>query len=450
MSDLTDTIAAIATAPGAGGIGVIRVSGPGSLSIAQHITGVTPQPRHARYCSFMDSEGVVLDRGLVLYFMAPASYTGEDVVEFHGHGGQVVLNLLLRQTLALGARMARPGEFTERAFLNGKLDLLQAEAVADLINSKSEYAARSARRSLDGDFSRAVSDIRERIIAIQVFVEGALDFPEEEIDFIARSDIEERAGACITLLEELLENARGGRVLNEGLRVVIIGRPNVGKSSILNRLTGSDRAIVTELPGTTRDVIEDSIVVQGVFVNVVDTAGIHVTENPVEREGIRRSRAEIERSDVVLLVMESGRDLPAELEELRALIPASRQVILVENKIDVHAQPPSRGTDNGCPRIALSAKTGDGMDLLQAALRHCAGLTDVMDTPLLARTRHIRALEQARARLQQGLHNYREDHAAELFAEELRRAQHCLGEITGEFTAEALLGEIFAKFCIGK
>jgi tRNA modification GTPase len=450
MADQRETIAAIATPPGTGGIGIVRISGPEALSIAQKITGQLPVPRHAGYCSFRDADNVIIDRGLLLYFKAPVSYTGEDVVEFHGHGGQVVLNLLLGLTLTLGARIARPGEFTERAFLNGKLDLLQAEAIADLINSKSEYAARSALRSLDGEFSRAVSQLKERIIAIRVYVEGALDFPEEEIDFLSRSDVGDRTVACINDLDVLISNARGGRVLNEGIRIAIIGRPNVGKSSILNRLSGAERAIVTEVPGTTRDVIEDSIMIAGAFVNVVDTAGIHLTENPVEQEGIRRSRAEIDKADVVLLVTESGITLPRELQELQAMIPVAKQVILVENKIDLNNVPPSRDSENGCIRIAMSARSGDGLELLFEALREYAGLTDVMETPLLARTRHIMALEETRKRLQEGLKKNLEQHAAELFAEELHRAQVSLGEITGEFGADELLAEIFAKFCIGK
>ena len=433
MVEQRETIAAIATPPGTGGIGIVRISGPGALSIARKITGQIPSPRLAGYCSFRDADNVIIDRGLLLYFKAPGSYTGEDVVEFHGHGGPVVLNLLLGLTLALGARIARPGEFTERAFMNGKLDLLQAEAVADLINSKSEYAARSAVRSLDGEFSRSISRLKERIIAIRVYVEGALDFPEEEIDFLSRSDVTERTVACINDLDALIRNAHGGKVLDEGIRVAIIGRPNVGKSSILNRLTGTERAIVTEVPGTTRDVIEDSIMIDGAFVNVVDTAGIHQTENPVEQEGIRRSRAEIDKADVVLLVTESGITLPRELQELQAMIPVSKQVILVENKIDLNNVTPSRSRENGCVRIALSARSGDGLEFLFEALLESTGLTDVMETPVLARTRHIKALEEARNRLREGLKKNLEQRAAELFAEELHRAQASLGEITGEF-----------------
>lgn len=450
MAERGETISAIATPSGTGGIGIVRISGSDALSIAQKITGLVPEPRQASYCAFLEADNSIIDRGLLLYFKAPSSYTGEDVIELHGHGGQVVLNLLLRRTLALGARIARPGEFTERAFVNGKLDLLQSEAVADLINSKSEYAARSAVRSLDGEFSQAVSGLKDRIVAIRVYVEGALDFPEEEIDSLVRSDVTERTAACIKELDALLKTARGGRVLNEGIRVAIIGRPNVGKSSILNRLAGEERAIVTETPGTTRDVIEDGVMIEGAYVNVVDTAGIHQTDNPVEQEGIRRSRAEIDKADVVLLVTENGVTLPRDLEELRAMIPASRQVIIIENKIDLNDVPPSSSSKNGCVRVALSAKTGSGLDLLLLALRNAAGLTDVMETPLLARTRHIRALEQTRDRLNEGLKKNLEENAVELFAEELYRAQEFLGEITGEFGSDELLAEIFAKFCIGK
>ena len=374
MTERGDTISAIATPSGAGGIGIVRISGSGALSIAQKITGLLPQPRQASYCAFLDADNDIIDRGLMLYFKSPGSYTGEDVVELQGHGGQMVLNRLLKRTLALGARIARPGEFTERAFINGKLDLLQAEAVADLINSKSEYAAKSAMRSLDGEFSRAVSGLKDRIVAIRIYVEGSLDFPEEEIDLLARSDVAERTAACIKELDALIKNARGGRVLNEGIRVAIIGRPNVGKSSILNRLTGVERAIVTEIPGTTRDVIEDGVMIEGAYVNVVDTAGIHHTDNPVEQEGIRRSRAEIDKADVVLLVTENGVTLPRDLEELRAMIPVTKQVIIIENKIDLNDVPPASSRENGCTRLALSARTGSGMELLLQALREAAGL----------------------------------------------------------------------------
>lgn len=450
MAEYRETISAIATPPGTGGIGIVRISGADALSIARQISGLEPEPRHACYCSFRDSDNRIIDRGLVLYFKAPGSYTGEEVVEFHGHGGPVVLNLLLRQTLVLGARLARPGEFTERAFLNGKLDLLQAEAVADLINSKSEYAAKSAVRSLEGEFSRDITRLKERIVAIRVYVEGALDFPDEELDLLARSDIAERTAACIKDLDALLTSACSGRALNEGIRAAIIGRPNVGKSSILNRLSGIERAIVTEVPGTTRDVIEDCIMLAGVFVIVADTAGIHLTENPVEQEGIRRARAEIDKADVVLLVIESGAVIPRDLKELSAMIPASKQIVLIENKIDLNNIPPMRSCENGRTRITISAKTGAGMDLLVQALREIAGLTDVMETPVLARTRHIMALEQTRGHLEKGLKKNMEESAVELFAEELHRAQKALGEITGEFSADTLLAEIFAKFCIGK
>jgi tRNA modification GTPase len=450
MTEDRETISAIATPPGTGGIGIVRISGPKALSIAHRITGLDPDPRRATYGTFHDHDNRIIDRGIVLYFKGPESYTGEDVVEFHGHGGQVVLNLLLRQTLAHGARPARPGEFTERAFLNGKLDLVQAEAVADLINSKSEYAARSAIRSLEGEFSRAVSLLQENIIAIRVYVESALDFPEEELDFPARPDIAERTAACINDIDGLLRNARSGRVLNEGIRAVIVGRPNVGKSSILNRLSGTERAIVTEIPGTTRDVIEDRIIIEGIFINVADTAGIHDTDNLVEKAGIRRSLAEIDKADVVLLVTESGVTSPHDLEDLSGMLPAHKQVILIENKIDLTNARPARVLENDRPMIALSAKTGAGMDLLMLTLREIAGLTDSMETPVLARTRHIEALEETRRCLDEGLKKHLEHNAAELFAAELTNAQAALGGITGAFGADQLLAEIFSKFCIGK
>jgi len=449
MAEKQDTISAIATPPGTGGIGIVRISGPESRSIAEKIAGMTPQHGRVHYCVFKDTNQQIIDRGLVLYFKSPASYTGEDVVEFHGHGGQMVLNLLLKQTLVHGARPARPGEFTERAFLNDKLDLLQAEAVADLINSRSEYAARSAIRSLEGEFSGMVNDLKERLVNIRVYVEGALDFPEEEIDFLERSDIAGMTESCLRETEDLLKKAQSGRLLNEGIRAVIVGRPNVGKSSILNRLSGIERAIVTDIPGTTRDVIEDRILIEGTFINIADTAGIHDTENPVEIEGVRRSLAEIERADVILLVTENDASSSQDLRDLAGMIPPLKNIILIENKIDLKNVAPSRSGDDNRPKILLSARTGAGMDLLREVLREAAGITDTMETPVLARTRHVKALEEAKQRIETGL-KHLQNNAAELLAEELAGAQAAVGEITGEFHADDLLAEIFSRFCIGK
>lgn len=448
MSGRQDTIAAIATAAGNGAIGIVRLSGPHSLQIGRRIGGIEPTPRHAHFCTFRDGHNRIIDQGLLLYFPAPNSFTGEDMIELHGHGGTIVLNLLLKQMLDSGARLARPGEFSERAYLNDRMDLLQAEAIADLINSSSERAARSAARSLEGEFSENIHHIVDRLIALRVYTEGALDFPEEEIDFLAGPEMEKRVGSLLEDFNILLKRADAGRKLGTGLRVVIAGRPNVGKSSLLNRLVQADRAIVTEIAGTTRDTIEDTVLIEGAAVTLVDTAGIRKSDDPVEREGIRRTRDEIAKADAVILVTD---EVDIDIDQLCNDIPeASSAPIIVHNKIDLHDQLARQQKIDDYTHIFVSAVTGAGMDLLRQQLAKTGGMADIGEDVILARQRHIDALQTARQYVCSGLDVFRKLHSAELLAEELRRAQQLLGGITGEFHNEDLLGEIFSRFCIGK
>ena len=442
-----DTIAAVATPHGAGGVGVIRVSGELSLAIAQWLLRRDPEPRHAYYCAFADAAGAPIDRGLLLYFKAPHSYTGEDVLELHTHGSPVVLRLLLARLVELGARHARPGEFSERAFLNGKLDLAQAEAVADLIASGSESAARAALRSLDGEFSRRVRALADAVVRLRVWIEAAIDFPEEEIDFLSAPELRADLSTVRTDLAALLEGAHRGVRLAEGLHVVIVGAPNVGKSSLMNALAASERAIVTELPGTTRDLLRETIDLDGVTLTLIDTAGLRDSADPVEREGIRRARAELARADVALLVCDDG-EAPAD-PGLLAGAPSSATHLVVHNKIDRAQQPPRRERRGDVVHLWLSARTGAGVELLHSELRRLAG-ADAGEGTCTARARHVAALERARTHLAAAESALVERNAGELAAEELREVQHALGEITGEFSSEDLLGAIFGSFCIGK
>jgi tRNA modification GTPase len=450
MAETQSTICAIATPPGRGGIGIIRISGPRARDIARLITGREPAPRLARYCDFRDGEQQVIDSGIMLYFNAPSSYTGEDVVELQGHGGQVVLHMLRNRVIALGAVHARPGEFTERAFLNNKLDLVQAEAVVDLIDSVSEQAARCAHRSLTGEFSGLIADLMQRLIGLRVYVEGALDFPEEEAEFLGSGSVRERAGDCLETVTELLARAGHGRLLNEGVQAVIIGRPNVGKSSLLNRLSGADRAIVTEIPGTTRDVIEDRVLIRGVAVTIADTAGIRETEDRIEREGINRALAAAANADIVLLVLEHG-DAPADLDYLQTRLGGGARVLVARNKIDLTRDPPRViHDDHGIAHIYLSARTGAGLELLEEMIYRSVITASSGEDAILARARHIEALQEVQTHLRQGLSVLESGHTPELLAAELQAAQNSLGRITGAFAADDLLGEIFSRFCIGK
>ncbi|HEX4387771.1 MAG TPA: tRNA uridine-5-carboxymethylaminomethyl(34) synthesis GTPase MnmE [Steroidobacteraceae bacterium] len=447
-----DTIVAAATPPGRGGIGIVRVSGPKAPELAATLLGELPQPRHATFARFLDAQREPIDAGLALFFPAPHSYTGEHVLELHGHGGPVVLEALIERALALGARRAHPGEFTQRAFLNDKLDLAQAEAIADLIDAGSREAARAAMRSLQGEFSVMVRGLTEAVIELRTYVEAAIDFPEEEVDFLADREIGERFEAVRTHFEGILESARQGRLLREGMTVVIAGRPNAGKSSLLNRLAGYDAAIVTPIPGTTRDVVRERIAIDGMPLHVLDTAGLRAAAaDLVEEEGIRRAQAEIARADRVLFVIDAVAD-PAALayREERARLPADVPVTLVFNKCDLATGLPVADTLAGPARILISALDGRGLGELRTHLKQCMGYQSVDAGAVSARQRHLEALARARKYTEEAARQLTERRAGELVAEELRGAQQALNEITGEFTSEDLLGRIFAGFCIGK
>lgn len=427
----------------------MRISGPRAHAIAGEITGREPVPRQVVYCSFRDRDGGVIDNGIMIYFKGPASYTGEDVVELQGHGGQVVLNMLQRRIIGLGATHARPGEFTERAFLNHKLDLVQAEAVVDLIDSVSEQAARCAHRSLQGEFSQRVNILLEALISLRVYVEGALDFPEEELDFFADGPVRGRVKTCLDSVDEILARARYGRILNEGIQAVIIGRPNVGKSSLLNRLSRAERAIVTEIPGTTRDVVADRVLIKGVAVTVSDTAGIRETADRIELEGINRAIMETGRADIVILVMEHN-DSREDLAYLRNKLDGAGRIVVVRNKIDLIPVAPGIVTEDGVAHVYLSAKTGAGLDLLEELILNSVAEESSEENAILARERHIEALSRVRSSLLAGLTALDQGSSSELLAAELNEAQRHLSGITGEFVADDLLGEIFSRFCIGK
>jgi tRNA modification GTPase len=449
-SSASDTIAAVATPAGRGGIGVIRVSGPLVSAIAKEVLGDLPLPRRASLHAFRDGEGNMLDGGLALYFPAPASFTGEDILELHGHGGPVVMDMLLARTLQLGARLALPGEFSQRAFLNDKLDLTQAEAIADLIDSGSAEAARAAVRSLQGEFSVAVRSLTDAVTETRMHVEAAIDFPEEEVDFLADSVLCTRIETALNLCAQITAKARQGAILREGMTVVIAGRPNAGKSSLLNRLAGYEAAIVTEIPGTTRDVLRERIHIDGMPLHVADTAGLRDEADVVEAEGIRRARQEMTRADRILYVIDATRGLDNEaIESETAALPPQIPVTLIFNKIDLaHAR--SRYEQSRPPRLYLAATTGEGVDLLREHLKECMGFVGADAGTISARRRHLDALARADAHLQEAQRQLMEKRAGELMAEELRQAQQCLGEITGELTPDDLLGRIFTTFCIGK
>jgi len=447
----TDTIVAAATAPGRGGIGVVRLSGPKVPEIAAVIAGELPQARHATFVRFLDGRGEPIDAGLALFFPAPNSYTGEHVLELHGHGGAVVLEALVARAVELGARHAQPGEFTQRAFLNDKLDLTQAEAIADLIDAGSREAARAAMRSLQGEFSAMVQGLRERIIELRAYVEAAIDFPEEEIDFLADRELIERLQAVRDHFDGIEQSARQGRLLREGMTVVIAGRPNAGKSSLLNRLAGYDAAIVTPIPGTTRDVVRERIHLDGMPLHVLDTAGLRDAGDVVEEEGIRRAQAEMQRADRVLFVIDAQADPTGKAyTQQRHRLPKDVPVTLVYNKCDLLAAIPIADTASGPPRITLSALTGEGLNALRAHLKACMDYRPAEAGTISARRRHLDALTRARKHVDEAAKQLTESRAGELVAEELRGAQQALAEITGEVSSDDLLGRIFASFCIGK
>jgi tRNA modification GTPase len=444
----SDIIAAIATAPGRGGIGVVRVSGPRLEPFIAGLIRKPLSPRRATLTDFVDAQRLAIDQGIALYFPAPHSYTGQDVLELQGHGGPMVLQLLLRRCLELGARPAQPGEFTRRAFLNDKIDLAQAESVVDLIDAATAEAARSALRSLQGAFSRRIEELLEALVELRALVEAALDFPDEDVEFIKQADGVGKLAVLQDRLQEVLSASQRGSLLREGMRVVLAGQPNVGKSSLLNRLAGEELAIVTDIPGTTRDAIRQSISIEGIPVHVIDTAGLRPSSDPVERLGIARTWKAIEDADVVVLLVDATQGEAAADREIMGRLPAALPRLRVMNKIDLLTRSPAfeRGCNAGT--VWLSARTGDGVDLLRRAMLEAVGwLGGSGEGLFMARERHLQALQLAKTHLERAAHQLA---SLELFAEELRLVQQALASITGQFTSDDLLGEIFSRFCIGK
>lgn len=461
----SDTICAITTPPGKSGVGVVRISGPLSLQIAEGMLGFKPVPRHAHFTAFLDQHSEPVDQGIALYFAAPHSFTGEDILELQGHGGYFILDMLLKEVLKYGARVARPGEFSERAFLNGKIDLAQAEAIADIIESSSSEAARSAVRTLQGDFSKLIHTMAESIVELRVFIEAAIDFADEEIDFLTEGKIVTKLGDIIASLEDVFSRARQGSILREGMSVVIAGKPNAGKSSLLNALAGKDAAIVTDIAGTTRDTLLEYLNIDGMPLHVTDTAGLRESTDPVEREGIRRALKAIDQADRILLVVDSVNDSldPMHIQQyLEVMEPFFKsntvdtaRITIIRNKIDLQMKAPAlehqKIADNkSITTIYLSAKHRKGIDILQQHLKSCMGFQTSEEGCFTARRRHLQALESARMHLKQALEQLSNKRSSELVAEDLRLAHRFLGEITGEFTADDLLGRIFSSFCIGK
>jgi tRNA modification GTPase len=455
MPTVTETIAAVATAQGRGGVGIVRVSGPLAAKLAEAICQRELKPRYAHYGPFFADAQQVLDEGLALYFPGPNSFTGEDVLELQGHGGPIVLDLLLRRCVQLGARLARPGEFSERAFLNDKLDLAQAEAIADLIEASSEQAARNALRSLQGEFSRRIHGLTERLIGLRIYVEAAIDFPEEEIDFLADGHVLTLLDGVRTDLAGVLREAGQGALLRDGMAVVIAGRPNAGKSSLLNALAGREAAIVTAIAGTTRDVLREHIHIDGMPLHVIDTAGLRATEDQVERIGVERALKAIGEADRILLVVDATApeaDDPFALwPEFLDQRPDPGKVTLIRNKADLSGESVAiEVCSDGHVTISLSARSSDGLDLLRDHLKACMGFQQTSESSFSARRRHLEALRQASTHLEHGHAQLTLAGAGELLAEDLRMAQQALGEITGAFSSDDLLGRIFSSFCIGK
>jgi tRNA modification GTPase len=442
-----DTIAAVATGQGRGGVGVVRISGPDIQALAKGILGGLPKARHATFGNFLDDKGDTLDQGIALYFPAPHSYTGEEVLELQGHGGPAVLQMLLQRCLDLGARLAQPGEFTHRAFLNDKLDLAQAESVADLIDANTTEAARSAMRSLRGEFSAAIHDLVEGLIHLRMLVEALLDFPEEQVDAVDLKRRDELLNDIRLKLQRTLDSAKQGSLLREGAHVVIAGQPNVGKSSLLNRLSGEEVALVSHIPGTTRDVIRQDIQICGMPFHIMDTAGLRATQDTVENLGIARTHQTLHRADLILLLLDASQGMTVEDKSILDDLPAEIPHLLIYNKADLTRGLASYNIATHDDFVLVSAKTGEGMEELRGKLLEAVGWRDQESGSFMARERHLQALTQARTHLEQAQIVLA---SAELFAEELRMAQRVLNEITGEFTADDLLGEIFSRFCVGK
>lgn len=450
-----DTIVAVATAQGRGSVGIVRVSGPLAANIASAVCDRPLTPRHAHYGIFYDYRGDIIDEGIALYFQSPHSFTGEDVLELQGHGGPVVMDLLIQRCLELGARLARPGEFSERAFLNDKLDLAQAEAIADLIDASSEQAARNALRSLQGEFSRQVQILTEQLIELRIYVEAAIDFPEEEIDFLADGHVAQKLDKLRHTLDTVRHTATQGVLIRDGMTVVIAGRPNAGKSSLLNALAGREAAIVTDIAGTTRDVLREHIHIDGMPVHIIDTAGLRQTNDQIERIGVERAVQAVHEADRILLVIDANAQQSTDPLMLWATFfdspPDPDKIILAYNKNDLMDTPTGLEQDrDGHVSLRLSARTGEGLDLLREHLKACMGYEQTAENGYSARRRHLNALDQADECLRHGAHQLTENGAGELLAEDLRMAQQALEEITGAFTPDDLLGRIFSSFCIGK
>lgn len=447
LKNNTDTIVAIATASGAGGIGVVRVSGALSAHIATQILGQCPAPRYAAYLPFFDAQQVLIDRGIAIFYQNPHSYTGEDVLELQAHGGTALMQLLLARCIALGSRQADPGEFTRRAYLNDKMDLAQAEAVADVINASTAEAARSAMRSLSGEFSNSINQVLTKLINLRIYVEACLDFPEEEIDFITQGKVAEKLAAIQKELAIVSEKARQGSLLREGMQIVLVGQPNVGKSSLMNQLSGEEVSIVTSIAGTTRDSIKNIIQINGLPLNIIDTAGLRETNDEVEKIGIERTYRALENAQVAILLVDAAHGIGEDEKVVLTRLPQEITKIWVHNKIDRTGEPAKFVENAGEPHIYLSAKTGEGVELLKQYLLNIAGYQQNAEGVFMARARHLEALKDVDLHLGLAQKNIKQ---AELAAEELRLAQESLSTITGEFSPDDLLGEIFSKFCIGK
>jgi len=445
-----DIIVAQATPPGKGGVGIVRISGSNLKLISQSLLNKTPAPRVAEYLQFYDDNQQVIDVGIAIYFPAPHSFTGEDVLELQGHGGQVIMDILLKRVLACGARIAEPGEFSLRAFMNDKMDLAQAEAISDLINASTEVAARSAMRSLKGEFSHKIQELLEDLIFVRMYVESAIDFPEEEIDFLQDEILIQRLTKLKNSIEQVFKTARQGYVLNEGMSVVIVGQPNAGKSSLLNRLAGHDAAIVTDIAGTTRDVLKERIHIEGMPLHIIDTAGMRENADIVEQEGIKRAWKEIENADHILLIIDDSQGMTENDQKILDDLPQNLPLTIIHNKIDINKKSPHISTEENCTEIYLSAKQNFGIDLLVEHLKQCMGYEGDSDGLFIARRRHLDALERAKNAVNSGFTQFMQHQAGELLSEDLRIAQFALNEITGEFDNEDLLGEIFSSFCIGK
>lgn len=446
----SDTICAIATPPGIGGVAVIRVSGDEAKLAAEKILRKIPQKNQALHSPFTDEKGDQIDDGIAILFEKPNSFTGEDVLELQGHGSPVVMDMLIKRLNGLGIRLARPGEFSERAFLNGKLDLAQAEAIADLIESGTAQSAKAALRSMKGEFSSLVNGVVEKLIRVRVYIESAIDFPEEEIDFLTDSDVIPQVENTITLIKDLQRRAQRGKILRDGMNLVLVGFPNVGKSSLLNRLAGYEAAIVTEVAGTTRDLLREHISLDGMPLHIIDTAGIRESDDLIELEGMKRAWGAVENADAVLLITVDGDDIQQALDEIHKKLPENMPVVIVKNKIDLSNSPIAIVEKDGDTEIYLSAKHGDGIDLLVDHLKKIMGYSESKEGDFTARRRHLDALDRALENISCGLDQFKDIGAGELLAEDLRQAQQALSEITGEFTSDDLLGEIFSSFCIGK